>query len=94
MKKFIVFEDDYCGATYVICKTRADAEEFILSMIEEELYISMNEDINCLQQGWNVGDTIEEWYESFNFEGSTHTKWGNLLCMWGGLAISEIEELD
>lgn len=101
MKKFIVFDDDYCGDPYVICKTRGDAEEFILSMLEEEIYIAMNEDINLRKQGdWIKCDNLEEWYDSFDFDGGNFhadTKWGNLLCAWGigaGLAIAEIEELN
>lgn len=101
MKKFVVFDDDYCGDPYVICKTRGDAEEFILSILEEEIYIAMNEDINLRKQGgWLKCNNPEEWYNSFDFDGGAfhaNTRWGNLLCAWGGggeLAIAEIEELD
>lgn len=101
MKKFVVFDDDYCGSPYAVCKTRGDAEEFILSMLEEEIYIAMNEDINLRKRGdWLKCDNLEEWYDSFDFTGGNfhaNTKWGNLLCAWGiggGLAIAETEELD
>ena len=101
MKKFVVFDDDYCGDPYVICKTRGDAEEFILSMLEEEIYIAMNEDINLLKHcSWLKCDNLEEWYNSFDFDGGAfhaNTRWGNLLCAWGlggSFTIAETEELD
>ena len=100
MKKFAVCFTDYCDEPpLAICKTRADAEEFLFSMVEEWAYEAMLTDIHdeCAFTLKEIHN-IEEWFTVvFKHYDPWHMKnwYGEMLYDYGeSLIIHEVEELD
>lgn len=102
MKKYVVtWEDD----VIVICKTRADAEEYIFSEIEENAYEAFLEDSRYEEECWEPNfffdrmrhDLVNEnkWRMTYNHPRLIENLYAYILNynMYGWY-IQEVEELE
>ena len=103
MKKYVVtWEDD----VMVICKTRADAEEYVFSEIEEIAYEAFLEDAHYWgNDSWEPGcffnlmrhnlENENKWRMTYNNPRQFENLYAYILnCNMYGWYINEVEELD
>ena len=102
MKRYVVtWEDD----VMVICKTRADAEEYIFSEVEEIAYEAFLEDARYGENGWGPNfffnrmrhdmKNENQWRMTYNYPRPFENLYAFILNynMYGWY-INEVEELD
>ena len=100
MKKYVVtWEED----VVVICKTRADAEEYIFSEVEEIAYEDFLNDVfycdispeiylNCKRHDF---ENENQWRMTYNYPRQLENLYTYILnCNMYGWYIQEVEELD
>ena len=103
MKKYVVtWEDD----VIVICKTRADAEEYIFSEVEEIAYEAFLEDARYEENEWEPGFFFNRMRHDFENENEWRRTYSHrpcqlenlyayiLNCNMYGWYIREVEELE
>ena len=102
MKKYVVtWEED----VVVICKTRADAEEYIFSEVEEIAYEAFLEDARYEEGYWEPDfffsrmrhDLVNEnkWRMTYNHPRPIENLYAYILnCNMYGWRIREVEELE
>ena len=102
MKRYVVtWEED----VVVICKTRADAEEYIFSEVEEIAYEAFLEDARYEEGYWEPGfffgrmrhDLVNEnkWRMTYNHPRQLENLYAYILnCNMYGWHIQEVEELE
>lgn len=102
MKKYAVtWEDD----VIVICKTRADAEEYIFSEVEEIAYEAFLEDARYEEEHWEPGlffshmrldfEHENQWRMTYNYPRLFENLYAYILnCNMYGWYIREVEELE
>ena len=102
MKKYVVtWEED----VVVICKTRADAEEYIFSEVEEIAYEAFLEDARYEEEYWEPGfffsrmrhdlENENKWRMTYNHPRQFENFYAFILnCNMYGWYIQEVEELE
>ena len=103
MKKYVVtWEED----VVVICKTRADAEEYIFSEVEEITYEAFLEDASYYEDGaWQPNfffdskrhdfENENKWRMTYNHPRQLENLYTYILnCNMYGWYIQEVEELE
>ena len=92
MKKYVIGYEEQC---LFICKTRADAEEIILSIAEENIYENWFMD-NCSSIWWNDRPYQSPFeYISKNGENSDISDWAwTLYSFSSSVWIEEVIELE
>ena len=102
MKKYVVtWEED----VVVICKTRADAEEYIFSEVEEIVYEAFLEDARYEEEHWEPGfffsrmrhdlENENKWRMTYNHPRTLENLYAYILnCNMYGWYIQEVEELE
>ena len=102
MKRYVVaWEDD----VMVICKTRADAEEYVFSEIEEIAYEAFLEDARYEEEYWEPAfffgrmrhdlKNENQWRMTYNHPRKFENLYAYILnCNMYGWYIREVEELD
>lgn len=102
MKKYVVtWEED----VVVICKTRADAEEYIFSEVEEIAYEAFLEDARYEEGYWEPGfffsrmrhdfENENKWRMTYNHPRQLENLYAYILnCNTYGWYIQEVEELE
>ena len=102
MKRYVVtWEDD----VVVICKTRADAEEYVFSEIEEIAYEAFLEDARYEEEYWEPAfffgrmrhdlKNENQWRMTYNHSRKLENLYAYILnCNMYGWYINEVEELD
>ena len=92
MKKYVIGHEEQC---LFVCKSRADAEEIILSIAEENVYENWYTD-NCTNIWWTK-NTYETPAEYIARNGKNYPKisaWAWALCSFSSAYwIDEAEEL-
>ena len=102
MKKYVVtWEED----VVVICKTRADAEEYIFSEVEEIAYEAFLEDTRYEEEYWESDfffsrmrhdlENENKWRMTYNHPRKIENLYAYILnCNMYGWYIQEVEELE
>ena len=102
MKKYVVtWEED----VVVICKTRADAEEYIFSEVEEIAYEAFLEDARYEEECWEPDfffgrmrhdlENENKWRMTYNHPRKLENLYAYILnCNTYGWYIQEVEELE
>ena len=102
MKKYVVtWEED----VVVICKTRADAEEYIFSEVEEIAYEAFLEDARYEEEHWEPDfffsrmrhdlENENKWRMTYNHPRKLENLYAYILnCNMYGWYIQEVEELE
>ena len=102
MKKYVVtWEDDIV----VVCKARADAEEYIFSEVEEIAYEAFLEDARYEEGYWEPGfffsrmrhdlENENKWRMTYNHPRQLENLYAYILnCNMYGWYIREVEELE
>ena len=92
MKKYIVGQEEQC---LYACKTRADAEELILLLTEEAIYINWLWGCNSTNYAYQTPKEYINWLTRYQDSYFNHTsKWSWMLQRYGIYYwIEEVEEI-
>ena len=102
MKKYVVTWEE---GVIVVCKTRADAEEYIFSEVEEIAYEAFLEDARYEEERWEPSfffsrmrhdlENENKWRMTYNHPRKLENLYAYILnCNMYGWYIQEVEELE